>query len=411
MTRMLKLALVSAFPPGRQSLNEYGWHLAHALAARPDVQEVVILADRLDEALPEPSLPNNIRIERVWRFNRLGTVATLLRALRRTRPDAVIYNLQMASFGDREVPAALGLYTPMLSRLMGLPSGVIAHNLVSGVDLEQTNLKGRPLRQALVRIAARVVTGALCHASYVTTTLKGYYDHLAEQYPRARTALVPHGAFDTEKRPWVEFQARPRRIVTMGKFGTYKKLHTLLAAFDRLRADPEFADYTLEIGGSDHPAASGYMATLQASRSEDHGVIFKGYVAEEEIPEFFESAQLSVFDYESTTGSSGVLHQTASYGAVPVFPRIGDFVDICQDEGLRGYHYDPGSVEQMTEAMARALRNPDASGALARSNRTAAEDLPISSVAAWHIEHIGALLDGRDATWQGPALSPGSAGS
>ena len=60
MARMLKLALVSAFPPGRQSLNEYGWHLAHALAERPDVAEVVIIADILDDPKPEASLPAKI---------------------------------------------------------------------------------------------------------------------------------------------------------------------------------------------------------------------------------------------------------------------------------------------------------------------------------------------------------------
>jgi len=394
MARMLKLALVSAFPPGRQSLNEYGWHLAHALAERPDVAEVVIIADILDDPKPEASLPAKIRVERVWRFNRVGTVATLLGALRRVRPDGVIYNLQMASFGDRELSAALGLFAPMLSRAMGLPSGVIAHNLVAGVDLENTTLRGKRLRQAVVRMGARVVTGALCRASYVTVTLQSYATHLAAAYPRARTALVPHGTFDTDQRAWVDLETRPRRIVTMGKFGTYKRLETLLAAFDRLRSDPGFADYELVIGGSDHPATPGYMDDLKSARADDPGVVFAGYVAEEDVPGFFESARLSVFDYETTTGSSGVLHQTASYGAVPVFPRIGDFVDVCEDEGLGGYHYAPGSVEGMAEAMARPLANPAAAEALARANRDAAEDLPISDVVGWHVDRLRALVEG-----------------
>ena len=51
----LKLALVSAFPPGRQSLNEYGLHLAREMAERTDVSEVVVRADRLSQ--PEAELP------------------------------------------------------------------------------------------------------------------------------------------------------------------------------------------------------------------------------------------------------------------------------------------------------------------------------------------------------------------
>ena len=59
----LKLALVSAFPPGRQSLNEYGLHLAREMAARSDVSEVVVLADRLAEEAPEVVL---IAVRPAW---------------------------------------------------------------------------------------------------------------------------------------------------------------------------------------------------------------------------------------------------------------------------------------------------------------------------------------------------------
>jgi len=52
----LRLALVSAFPPGRQSLNEYGFHLANEMADRRDVSEVVVLADRLTEPAEELKL-------------------------------------------------------------------------------------------------------------------------------------------------------------------------------------------------------------------------------------------------------------------------------------------------------------------------------------------------------------------
>lgn len=392
MNRPLTLALVSAFPPGRQSLNEYGWHLAHALAARPDVAELVVIADRLETAEPELPLPDKIRVLRLWEFNRLGTAARLARALRREKPDGVIYNLQMASFGDREMPAALGLLAPALSRMAGLPCGVIAHNLVAGVDLEQTTLRGQRVRQAVVRAGALAVTWALCRASYVTVTLQSYADYLARRFPRARTAHVPHGTFDTVSRPWIAFGDRPRRIVTMGKFGTYKKLETLLGAFDLLRGRPGFADYTLVIGGSDHPATPGYMARLKAERAGDPSVVFAGYVAEADVPDFFESARLSVFDYDSTTGSSGVLHQTASYGAVPVFPRIGDFVDVCEGEGLGGYHYAPGSAAAMAEAMETALKAPAEAEALARANRAATEGLPISEIAGWHVSHLRRVI-------------------
>ncbi len=390
-----RIALVSAFPPGKLSLNEYGLHFAKELAARGDVSAVIVLADQLDEPLAELDLGPKVEVRRVWRFNAVGTLPRLLGALRAARADAVVFNLQTATFGDREVPAALGLMAPALARLIGVPSGIIAHNIIAGVDLEQTILKGQRLRQAVVRAGGAVVTGAMMRASYVTTTLQSYVDILHKAHPRANVQLVPHGTFDTIERPWKPHASRPQRIATMGKFGTYKRLETLLAAFDLLRQTEGLADMQLVIGGTDHPNAAGYVAGLKASRSGDAGVVFHGYVAEEAIPEFFEDARISVFDYESTTGSSGVLHQTASYGAVPVFPHIGDFVDICRDEGLEGYHYTPGSAKGMAAAMQQALQHPQAAESLAMANRKAAMGMPFSEVIAFHMGKIGEILSRR----------------
>lgn len=407
MTNKHRIALVTAFPPGARSLNEYGLHLATGLAERDDVEEVIILADILDQQQPELELSEKIRVRRCWDFNRMTTPLSLLRALRAERPDGVIYNLQMATFGDRELPVALGLMTPMLSRKLGIPSGIIAHNLVLGVDLENTILKGQRLRQKLIKRAAGAVTRAMTSASYITVTTRSYEDALRKMFPRADVSLVPHGTFDTQNRPWRPFDTRPERIVTMGKFGTYKKLDTLLAAFDQLRANPAFAEYQLHIGGSDHPNTKGYLDTLSKMRQDDQGVVFRGYLPEEGIAEFFEDARLSVFDYETTTGSSGVLHQTASYGAVPVFPRIGDFVDLCEDEGLRGFHYTPGDATEMAWAMQMALLDTDAADRLALDNRTASMGMPFSQVIDFHVQRI-ASLTGKRAQHTGPTIQKDS---
>jgi glycosyltransferase involved in cell wall biosynthesis len=249
-----RIALVSAFPPGRQTLNEYGLHLAKAFAARADVSEVVVIADRLDRAEAELDLGPKVRVCRVWSFNSALAAPRIVRALTAEKVDGAIFNLQMASFGDREVPAALGLLAPMAARLAGVPSGVIAHNLITGVDLDQTQLKGQPLRQRLVRAGSAVITRALLAANYLTVTLESYRQDLAARHPKAPVLLVPHGTFDTEQRDLVPSRKRPLRIVTMGKFGTYKRLETLIDAFRLLRGELGLAGLNLVIGGSDHLA-------------------------------------------------------------------------------------------------------------------------------------------------------------
>ena len=398
MTQPLRIALVSAFPPGRQTLNEYGLHLAKGFAERDDVAEIIVLADHLEQPLPERDLGPKIQIERVWRFNSLTAGPAILAALRRYAPDAAVWNLQTATFGDREIPAALGLLTPAVARIFGTPGGVIAHNLIAGMDLDKTQLAGARIRQSIVRVGGAIVTRAMLAAGYTTVTLRNYHDLLATTCPKAEVHLVPHGTFDTSKRAMQPLHTRPLRIVTMGKFGTYKRLETLLDAFDLLRRDDEFQNLELVVGGTDHPAVPGYLDGLANARAQDSGVRFCGYIAEEDIPEFFGNARLSVFDYSATTGSSGVLHQTASYGALPVFPRIGDFVDICQDEGISGVHYNPGDPVEMAAKMAAGLRDLRASQNTADANARAAGEMPFSDVIGFHIDRIRRFSSTHDLT-------------
>lgn len=388
MTKGYRIALVSAFPPGQRSLNEYGLHFANALASHPDVSEVIVLADRLPHPMAEQDHGPKILVRRVWDFNRATTCISLLRAMRAERPDAVIYNLQSASFGDREIPAALGLMSPALSRLMGWKSGIVAHNVIAGIDLDSTQLKGQRLRQAIVSAGGAVITRVMSWASYMTVTLRSYVDLLSDRVPNADVTLVPHGTFNVGARPWVPIEARPMRIVTMGKFGTYKRLETLLAAFDILRENPETPPVELVIGGTDHPNTPGYVANLALKRKDDPAVQFAGYVAEEDVPGFFESGRLAVFDYEATTGSSGVLHQAASLGAVPIFPRIGDFIDLCEDEGLTGSHFAPGDARDLADRMKSLLSDSAECNRIAKANRIAVEAIPMSDIAHWHMVKI-----------------------
>lgn len=383
-----RIVLVSAFPPGRQSLNEYGLHLAIGLADRADVLEVVVIADILDQPVAELDLGPKIRVERVWRFNDALATLKILRALFKTDAVGVLWNLQSATFGDREMPAAIGHFAPSLARVFGLKSGVIAHNIIAGIDLDSTQLKGQKLRQAVVKIGASVACRALLAANYTTVTLQGYYDHIRKSYPSAEVLLIPHGTFDVydgELRPLAK---RPKRIVTMGKFGTYKRLETLLDAFDLLRGDPEFNDYQLVVGGTDHPGTPGYVDTLREERLNDTGVKFHGYVAEDDVADFFGEARLSIFDYTATTGSSGVLHQAASYGAVPVFPQIGDFVDICRDEGLSGANYQVSNSASMASAMRKMLRDLVAAQTVADSNFEVSQEMPFTNVVDFHVRRL-----------------------
>ncbi len=79
----LRIGVVSAFPPSRNSLNEYGYHLVKHLARLDEVAEVIVYCDITSAGDPDP-MPGVV-FEPSWEFNGLGTLRDLPR---RHRPYA-----------------------------------------------------------------------------------------------------------------------------------------------------------------------------------------------------------------------------------------------------------------------------------------------------------------------------------
>ena len=120
----MKLALLTAFPPSRKGLNEYGFHVADELRRHQGL-ELTILADYLAE--PQPELPE-FSVVGCWGFNRLNNPVTVLRAMQRLKPDVVWYNIGFASFGGRPVPAFFGLSAPRADSIKDSSSSVVLNS-------------------------------------------------------------------------------------------------------------------------------------------------------------------------------------------------------------------------------------------------------------------------------------------
>ena len=127
---MKTLAIVTAFPPSAGSLNEYGFHLVNAFAARSDIEKIIVIADKYEGDAPELDLGAKVEVRRAWSFNSPFAAIHIVKALKNCKAEGALYNLQTASFGDSEIPAALGLLAPAVSQKLSVSSGVIMHNLV-----------------------------------------------------------------------------------------------------------------------------------------------------------------------------------------------------------------------------------------------------------------------------------------
>jgi glycosyltransferase involved in cell wall biosynthesis len=346
----MKIALITAFPPSRQGLNEYGFHVAEQLRQERCV-DLTVLGDYLPT--PADELPG-FKVDRCWGFGKSDSIATLVRAIRQVKPDVAWFNLGFASFGDRPFPAVLGLLAPAAARLNGVYSHVTLHQLFETVDLEDAAVSS----PRLYRAGGWLATHLLLSANSLSVLMPAYRRTLDEKYRRGRVSVKSHGIFAGRPDP-PDFTRRGNpihRILAFGKWGTYKRLELLIEAFNRVAT--KIPNVELVIGGGDHPKTAGYVQSMAQQHANDR-IHFLGYVPEDSIADLFREASLAVMPYTSSAGSSGVAHLAAQYGVPVIASGIRDFRDLAEHEGIAMRFFTPADAGSLVEEILLALNSPD----------------------------------------------------
>ena len=134
----MKVAVVTSFPPSKVTLNEYGYHLVKNFVNKEDISKLVLLTDKT-KAPKQLDFENSgkVKVRECWSFNSYTTFISIFKAVLEERPDVIFFNLQFVKFGDKKIPAALGLLLPMLLRIEGFKTVVLMHNIMETVDLKE----------------------------------------------------------------------------------------------------------------------------------------------------------------------------------------------------------------------------------------------------------------------------------
>jgi glycosyltransferase involved in cell wall biosynthesis len=311
------------------------------------------------------------------------------------KPDVVLFNLQFATFGSGKAAAAIGLTAPALVKAAGYSTVVLLHNIMETVDLDSAGFADNRLMSTLIRAFGNITTRLLLRADLVALTIPKYVEILESKYKAENVILAPHGTFEAPPMPDFELPEGPMRVMTFGKFGTYKKVEELIEATDMLRSNGH-PNVELVIAGSDSPNTPGYLENAAQVYEDVGGVAFTGYVPEEEVPRIFSESAVVVFPYTSTTGSSGVLHQAGGYGKAVVLPNIGDLSELITEEGYVGEFFEPASAESLRDAIARVLDDPERRVQMGRQNYLASCGLPIADVVDWYVLHMQELIKNKE---------------
>ena len=123
----MKLAIVTAYPPSKVTLNEYAYHLVRQFRTHEEVTELVLLTDKTEGAKDLQFTENGckVTVKECWTFNSYANLFSVTRAINQSKPDAVLFNLQFMKFGDKKVAAALGLMLPLVCKLKRIPKHCI----------------------------------------------------------------------------------------------------------------------------------------------------------------------------------------------------------------------------------------------------------------------------------------------
>ncbi len=360
----MKICLVTAFPPSRRGLNEYGYHIARELRRDP-LLSLTVLADELDKSLPEL---DGFDVDRCWRFDSLANPVRLLRVLEDLKPDVVWFNLLFSTFGNNPVAAFSGLTLPVLSRLNGRYTHVTLHHLMDNIDLKDSGVRF----PGLYKVAGSMATRMLLMANSISVLLPAYRRTLIDKYRGDNVHFRAHGILGGRPEP-PNFAKRgnpEHRILAFGKWGTYKRLELLIEAFEQLSL--EMPNLRLVVAGADHPMTPGYVASVAETLKGNSRVEFTGYVGEDDIPELFRSASVLVLPYSSATGASGVAHLACEFGVPIISAGIDDFREMASDEGLAINFYDVGSSQSLATRLQQLLSDPDRMTEMSEQNFSAA---------------------------------------
>lgn len=393
----MKLAIVTAYPPSKVTLNEYAFHLVKHFRQKDQITEIVLLTDKTQEEknLSFTEDGCKVSVKECWSFNSYRTILSVSSVIKKVQPDAILFNLQFMKFGDKKVAATLGLLLPLVCKLRKIPNVVLLHNIMEEVDLASAGFTSNKLLQKAYNFIGSMITRLILQADVVAVTMQKYVTILEEKYNVSNVKLIPHGTFEvSNETPEYTIPEGPLQIMTFGKFGTYKKVEPLIEAVEMVKQSSGL-DLEVVIAGTDNPNVPGYLASVEEKYKHIDQVRFTGYIEEEEVPTLFKNSAVVVFPYTATTGSSGVLHQAGSYGKAVVLPDLGDLALLVKDEGYRGEFFEPKSVASLAKAIETIITNDAYRIELGKLNYNASVAFPMERISDMYLDTFETIIQKR----------------
>jgi glycosyltransferase involved in cell wall biosynthesis len=327
-----------------------------AIADRPAVDKLYVLADKAIGHERELTGNSKIEVLRLWKPDSPVSIVFLLWHLLRLKPDITHFNVHFQSYGKTRLANFAGFLLVPLSKIFGLKTLVLLHNLADKVDLQKVRLKPSFVNKAGILVATKLVITA----SSVVVTVESYVQYLKTRYGRDGVQYIPHG---TSKPLRMSTNHKGAVLLFFGHIGPSKGLPTMFTAYEKLLKEVE--DAKLVVAGDSHPNFPNYL--LEMKKVAPMQVDFAGYVQEEDIAKMFNIADVVVLPYSAATGTSGVFHIACSYGKPIVATYLPEIEELV-DKGACALLVPPGDHEALKDAILKIISNKSLAAKMSEQN-------------------------------------------
>ncbi len=364
----MRVCFVSSYPPNRARLSEYAENLVEELAKRPSIETVYVLAD---ETGSNEKIDNNPKIQviRAWNPDDPFSIVKILFSARRLHPDVLHFNMHFQSFGKNRLVNFSGFSLVLLSRMFGLKTVVLLHNLGEKVDLTKVNLKPSLVNKVGILLATKI----LLTAQNVVVPVQSYAQHIKNHHKYKNVKYIPHGTKAYNDPPK---DCKDKKILLFGHMGPSKGIPVMFDAFKKIAEDQK--NVTLIVAGNSHPNYPHFIDSLK--KIAPPNTKFLGYIPEENLSSVFNDADIVVLPYLIATGTSGVFHMSCGYGRPVVASDLPEIRELVND-GASAILVPPGDAEALENAVLRVLFDKEVAERIGRQNLSFAQKESWSSVA------------------------------
>jgi len=331
-----KLAIITPYPPrGTKYESKFSALAGFArntveglIAVNPNI-EITILADILDKK--ERWQENNLEVVRVWKRQSFLSYWNLLKELiSRKKNRKILVELEWALFGKNPVYIIpFPIFTLILKLFFRKKIYIITH----GVSLNfselapQLGLGPRSMKSKVYNFGLNAFYFLLEKSAVNLITLEKYLaDKINEKLKTNKAVFIPHGV-DTDLKIVKKEDARKKLgidkdkfvIVSFGFLTWYKGSDKLAEIFSEYVKDLKDKNPNLIFAGGQSkthkkdPHYQSFIEKLNDATGECPQISITGFVAEEDIPNYYSAADVIVFPYRRFISSSGPLSLAFSF--------------------------------------------------------------------------------------------------